>query len=166
MKQDVKKSAPRETEWTPVGNFARRVAFTTALAFTLLSFFYLLISAFVTVDNAKFSFFITVRYILGKELCIFLFSLCLGFANRIPEQKGKSRSLLRFFRFLAALASFGVTMILMFYGLFDPGSLSVRGALLNLVLFLALYFITLGVTALLRKIFGKKDDSAYKSILD
>ena len=151
----------------PARGFARRVAFTTCLTFTLITFFYLLVSAFVIDYNAEFSYSFFAKYILGKLFCIFLFSLCLGFANRLPERKKGHRVVLRLFRFLAALAAFGVTMILMFYTLFEgPEKLTVQGALLNLVLFLVLYFITLGVTALGRRIFCKNEKKEFKSILD
>ena len=166
-KNKAKGGAPRKEMTADVKSFVRRVAFTTFLAFTLITFFYLLLTAFVIDYNAEFSYSFYTRYILGKLLCIFLFSLCLGFANRLPERKKGSRALLRLFRFLAALAAFAVTMILMFYTLFEgPEKLTVQGALLNLVLFLILYFVTLGVTALGRRLFRTEEKKPFKSILD
>ena len=147
--------------------FVRKVAFTTCLTFTLISFFFIGVIALFDTNPAKYERFVFFRYILGKLFCIFLFSLSLGFANRLPERKKGNRAVLRLVHFVITLALFALTMILLFYSLFEGvEQLSVQGALLNLVLFLIFYFVTLGVTALGRRVFLKEKPAAYKSILD
>ena len=147
--------------------FARRVVLTTGLAFLLISFFFIGVIALFDSNPAKYERFVFFRYILGKLFCIFLFSLSLGFINRIPEMKKPVRAVRRLIHFFAALLSFGLTMILLFYTLFEGvDSLTVQGAMLNLVLFLLFYFIVLGVTALGRRVFLKEKPAPYKSILD
>lgn len=147
--------------------FVRKVVFTTALSFLLITFFFIGTIALFDTNPAKYERFVFFRYILGKLFCIFLFSLCLGFANRIPERKKGKRAVLRLVRFFVTLAAFALTMILMFYSLFEGvDQLTVRGAMLNLVLFLLFYFLTLGITALGRRVFLKEKTAPYKSILD
>ena len=145
--------------------FIRRAAFTACLAFTLITFFYLFVAA-LNDAAAKFEFFVFARYMLGKIGCIFLFSLCLGFINRIPEGK-LPRATARLIHFFASLAAFVLFMIVLFYTGFEGvEALTVPKALFNLVLFLAGYFLVLGVCALGRKLFCKDEKKPYKSILD
>ena len=147
--------------------FIRKVAFTTCLAFLLITFFFIGVIALFDTNPAKYERFVFFRYILGKLFSIFLFSLCLGFANRIPERKKGKRAVLHLIRFFVTLIAFGLTMILLFYTMFEGvEQLTMRGAMLNLVLFLLFYFVTLGVTALGRRVFLKEKPAPYKSILD
>ena len=146
--------------------FVRKVVFTTCLSFTLLTIFFLALQALGD-EGSKFEYFVFARYTLGKFFCIFLFSLSLGFINRIPEMKKPVRVVRRLIHFFTSLLSFGLTMILLFYTLFEGvDNLTVPGAMLNLVLFMLFYFIVLGVTALGRRIFLKEKPEPYKSILD
>ena len=171
-KTNEKKPTPRYSRSRP-GNgakpmdFVHRVTFTTCLAFTLISFFYLIVLSTVVEYNASFTFTTHTRYTLGKLFCVFLFSLSLGFANRLPEKKKGKHALWRLVRFLAALVSYFVFMIVLFYNIFDSEkNMTVKGTLLNVILFLFFYFVTIGVTALGRKILYKGEDKPYKSILD
>lgn len=147
-------------------DFVRKVALTTGLAFTFITFFYLGTIALLDDGAAKFERFVFFRYILGKLFCIFLFSLSLGFLNRIPEGTKMPRAVRRLVHFFATLASFVLTMILLFYSIYGGmDSLTVPGALLNVVLFLVFYFLTLGVSALGRRIFCP-EKKEFHSILD
>lgn len=146
--------------------FTRKVALTTGLAFTLITFFYLGMIAFLDDGAAKFERFVFFRYILGKLICIFLFSLSLGFLNRIPERAKLPHAVGRLVHFFATLFSFVLTMVLLFYTIHEGvDSLTVPGALLNLVLFVVFYFLALGVTALGRRIFCP-EKKEFRSILD
>ena len=141
------------------------MAFTTCLAFTLITLFYFLIAA-TNSGAAKFEMFVFARYTLGKIGCIFLFSLCLGFFNRIPEGK-LPRAVARLIHFFASLISFSLFLIVLFYSLFEGfAALTVPKALLNLVLFLLGYFLVLGVTALSRRLFCRDEKKPYQSLLD
>jgi hypothetical protein len=102
---------------------------------------------------------------LGKHFCIFLFSLSLGFLNRLFDTK-MARSLARVTHFFLSLLSYSLTLILMFYTMFDAKSLTTQGALLNLILFLVGYPLVLGLTALGRAIFLPKEQRSYRNILD
>lgn len=147
-------------------DFCRNVALTTALSFSLLTFFYLGMLMFLNPDLqsvktlGKFA-----GYIFGKLLCLFGFSLCLGFLNRIFALK-KSRALLRIIHLLATFAAYFIFLILLFYSMFDASGLTTQGVLINVIYFALFYPLTLGVTAIGRAIFGEKKPKERKSILD
>ncbi|MBP5288940.1 MAG: hypothetical protein J6Z79_03600 [Clostridia bacterium] len=164
--EEIRNPAPAPAETGGTGGFVHRVAFTTCLTFTLVTFFYLIFNVLVIRSHDTATHDEHFIFMLGKVFCIFLFSLCMGFANRIPERKKGKRIVLRLARFGAAAVSFAITMILLFYTIFDPETLNPRGAMANFALFLFFYFVTLGVTALGRRLFGKKEKKDYKSILD
>lgn len=147
--------------------FARKVALTTFLSFTIITFFYLGMIVLVSGEETggTFPMGYCFRYTLGKLLCIFLFSLCLGFFNRLPERKG-SRALYRLVHLLLSAAVYFIFMILMFYSMYESDSLTSQGILFNVILFVVGYPLTLGVTALGRAIFLPKEARVHKSILD
>lgn len=146
--------------------FIRSVALTTGLAFTLITFFYMGLMAFAGDrsggNTTVFTFF---SYTLGKLFCIFLFSLSLGFLNRLFSLK-KPRAFLRLVHLLGTALAYGVFLILMFYTMFDAASLNSRGILLNVVLFAVGYPLVLGIHALGKALFLPKEEKSFKSILD
>ena len=151
--------------------FIRKVVFTTALSFTLISFFFIGITAWFDTNETMFERFVFFRFIFGKELCIFLFALCLGFVNRIPEIRKGRRAILRLAHFAAALASYALAIIFLFnIVLLEPGetakALNPKNIIWHIAMFLLFYFVTLGVTALGRRVFLKEKPAPYKSILD
>jgi len=149
-----------------IRKFIREVSFTTCLAFTVITFFYMGMMA-LTGDRAggSTSVFTFFSYTLGKLFCIFLFSLSLGFLNRLFSLK-KPRIILRTVHLFLSFGSFFLTLVLMFYTMFDAKSLTTQGVLLNVILFCLFYPITLGITALGRALFLPKSEKAYKNILD
>ena len=144
----------------------KSVAFTTTLTFTLITFFYFLMLT-LTGDRAggTTSIFTFFSYTLGKLFCIFLFSLILGFANRL-FQWNKPHALLRLIHFIVTLLGYVLTLILLFYTMFDVSGLTTQGVLLNLILFFVFYPLVLGVSALGRALFLPKEKKAYRNILD
>jgi len=147
-------------------NFIQAVAFTTTLAFTLITFFYFIMLT-LTGDRAggTTSVFTFFSYTLGKLFCIFLFSLILGFANRLFLWN-KPRALLRLIHFILTLIGYALTLILLFYTMFDASGITTQGVLLNLILFFVFYPLVLGVTSLGRALFLPKEKKTYRSILD
>ncbi len=147
-------------------DFARSVALTTCLSFTLITFFYFGMMSFIGDrgggNTTVFTFF---SYALGKLACFFCFSLCLGFLNRIFVSK-KPRALLRIIHLLATFTAYFIFLILLFYSMFDASGLTTQGVLINVIYFALFYPLTLGVTAIGRAIFGEKKPKERKSILD
>ena len=146
--------------------FWHDVAFTTTLTFTLITFFFFGLMS-ITGDRAggNTSVFTFYSYNLGKLFCVFLFSLFLGFINRIFLWK-KPQVILRVVHLFLSFIAYFFTLILMFYTMFDANSLTTQGVLLNVILFLIFYPGVLLVTSLGRKIFLPKDQQKFKSILD
>lgn len=148
-------------------NFTRKAALTTFLSFTLITFFYLGMIVLVSGDETggNFPMGYCFRYTIGKLFCIFLFSLCLGFLNRLPERAGK-RALNRLLHLLLSFGAYFIFMILMFFSMYESDSLTSQGILVNVILFVLGYPLTLGVAALGRAIFLPKEKKMHKSILD
>lgn len=148
--------------------FARKVALTTFLAFFLISFFVLGIYGVAGSDSQTISLLDSSRFMLGKlYLCVFPFSLCLGFLNRLTEREGKC-AMMRVVHFLLAFAAYFVFMDLLYSYLFlEPGATLAMKDVLKLTLpYFVFYPITLWVTSLGRAIFLPKEKKTFKSILD
>ncbi len=149
-------------------SFIRDVAFTTLLSFFAITFLYLgVFSLFSKGGVANWHLFQAFRYLFGKLfLCVFPFSLCLGFANRIFLLK-KSRALLRLIHFFATFAAYFVFMDLLFNVLHEENADLMIGEVIKETLpFFIFYPITLWVARLGRAIFGGKEKESFKSILD
>ena len=148
--------------------FFRDVIYTTATSYTILSFALLALLTLFS-DNSgggDQTLFQAFSYLFGKLFCVFLFSLGLGFINRVFMLK-KSQALLRLIHFFGTFIWFLITMVVLFLGFFDmEKGLSTRGAMGNIILFLVFYPICAGVSALFRALITPKDKKEYKSILD
>lgn len=148
--------------------FCRRVITTTAVSFLLITFGFFGLFTLMKEELIREPFYVFCGYMLGKLFCVLLFSLSLGFLNRLMEVKKVPAPLLRLAHFAGAAVSFSVFMILLFniihLGENDASSLNVRNVLMNYVLFVALYFISVGVAALGRKIFLPKEEKEYKDL--
>ncbi len=147
--------------------FTRKVALTTFLSFTLITFFYLGMIVLVSGEETggTFPMGYCFRYTIGKLFCILLFSLSLGFFNRLPERNGK-RALNRLLHLLLSFGTYFLFMILMFFSMYESDSLTSQGILVNVVLFAVGYPLVLGIAALGRAIFLPKAEKVHKSILD
>ncbi len=151
-----------------VRKFFRDVIYTTGVSYLLISFAVLgMLTLFTDPDGGGFrSGFQAFSYLLGKLFCVFLFSLGLGFINRIFMLKGH-RALLRLVHFFTALLWYCITMVVLYLGFFDMAKgLNVRGAVGNIILFLVIYPIAVGLYSLFQNLFIAKDKKEYKSILD
>ena len=151
-----------------VRKFFRDVIYTTSTSYLLISFGVLLMLTLFTdaQGGGNRSGFQSFSYLLGKLFCVFLFSLGLGFINRIFLLK-KSRALLRLTHFFACLIWFAITMVVLFLGFFDMGEgLNARGAMGNIILFLIFYPLCVGISALIRTLTTPKEKREFKSILD
>ena len=148
-------------------SFLRDVVYTTAVSYLLISFIVLgMLTLFTNSGDGGFrSGFQAFSYLLGKFFCVFLFSLGLGFLNRIFLWK-KNRALVRLVHFFLTLLWFSLTMVLLYLGFFDMNKISARGVVGNLILFLVLYPVCVGVRALIRAFFKPEEKKPYKSILD
>ena len=146
--------------------FVRDVAFTTAICYFFMSMALLgLLTLTGEKGGGSYGDFTMISYLLGKLACVFLFSLCLGFANRL-ENWQKPAALRRVVHFFITLIAYVLTMVLLFLGAFGAESIPAKTALLNVLLFLVGYPIVLGVCALGRAIFLPKEKRQHKSILD
>ncbi len=151
-----------------VRKFFHDVVYTTGVSYLLISFGVLvMLTLFTDPDGGGFrSGFQAFSYLLGKLFCVFLFSLGLGFINRIFMLK-KHRALLRLIHFFTALLWYAVTMVVLYLGFFDMADgLSARGAVGNILLYLIIYPVAVGISALIRAITVPKEEKEYKSILD
>ena len=138
-----------------VRRFFRDVVYTTSVSYLLISFAVLgMLTLFTDPDGGGFrNGFQSFSYLFGKLFCVFLFSLGLGFINRIFMLK-KHRAILRLVHFFAALLWFAVTMVVLYLGFFDMSDgLSARGAVGNILLFLILYPVCVGVLSLIDHLF-------------
>jgi hypothetical protein len=150
--------------------FVKKVAFTTTLAFFLISFVYVGTFALLgrSMHGGLQSFFQFFSYMFGKlYLCIFPFSLCLGFLNRLMEKKS-NRAVLRVVHFLLGFAAYFVFMDLLFNYLYllEGETVAFRQIILHTLPYFVFYPITLWVTALGKAIFLPKEKKEFKSILD
>ncbi len=151
--------------------FVRKVSFTTFLAFFLISFIYLGTFALLGKKmggggtQTLFQFF---SYVFGKlYVCVFPFSLCLGFLNRLVEGE-KNRAVMRVIHFLLGFAAYFVFMDLVFNYLFlmEGETVATRQILLHTLPYFVFYPITLWLTSLGRALFLPKEKKEFKSILD
>ena len=113
-----------------------------------------------------------VGYIAAKLfLCVFPFSLCLGFAARIFEN-GQARALQRLIHFFLCFAAYFVFMDWLFLNtnLFFFSDVAVSATVAtyvkNTIPFFIGYPVTAGITALGRALLGPKEEKEHKSILD
>ena len=147
--------------------FFRDVVYTTAVSYLLISF---LVLGFLTLftnpgDGGFRSGFQAFSYLLGKLFCVFLFSLGLGFLNRLFLWK-KNRALVRLVHFFLTFLWFALTMVLLYLGFFDMDKITARGVVGNLILFLVSYPVCVGARALIRRFFRPDEKREYRSILD
>ena len=146
----------------------RKVALMTFLCFFLISLLYFgIFSIFKMMMSATLTQFF--RYVFMKlYLCVFPFSLCMGFLNRIPESTKKSRAVLRVIHFLLSFAAYFLFMDLLFSSIGLGEGESVEGSqVLQMTLpFFVLYPVVLWITKLVRMIVLPKEKRPFKSILD
>ena len=169
-----KNGKPRETMTRAKAlETIRSAALTAAMAFTLITLAYFILTA-VFIDAADtFSYRTFSLYTLGRLGAILLFSVYLGVANRFTGPDKSRRALRRLIHFVVTAVVYGLTMILLFHWISTPVSgkaleevLTVQSAGFYAVLGLLGYFVTLGVTALGRLLFRDKKSENYRSILD
>ena len=152
--------------------FIKDVAFTTFLSFFLISLLYIGVFALLgkSMDGGggQQTFFQFFSYLFGKlYFCVFPFSLCLGFLNRLTEGAG-NRAVKRVIHFLLGFAAYFLFMDLLFNYLFlmEGDSVGFGQILRHTLPYFVFYPITLWVTALFRAIFLPKEKKEFKSILD
>lgn len=149
-------------------HFIRNVFFTTFLAFFCISFIYFGVFSIFKDPNSvgKWHLYQAFSYFFGKLFgCVFPFSLCLGFANRIFSLK-KNHGVLRIIHFLITFLSYFVFMDLLFNVLHESKDLNVGELIKETLPFFIFYPLTLGVTKIGKMIFLPKEKEEYKSILD
>ncbi len=148
-------------------DWIRDVAFTTLLSFFLISFLYLGVFSLFTEGEANWHLFQSFRYIFGKLFfCVFPFSLCLGFANRMFAWK-KNRAVLRMIHFFVTFLAYFIFMDLLFNVIHEPDADPAIGEVIKETLpFFLFYPVTLWVTRLGRLLFVGKKSEDFKSILD
>jgi len=152
----------------------RRVILTTGVSFFLITFLFVGIFALIGDDaeGGKQTFFQFFSYLFIKLfLCVFPFSLSLGFANRIMEQKKKNRAVLRMIHFFVTFAAYFIFMDLLFnifnfaFG-FQEGQTQTGTLIRQTLPFFLFYPLTVWVNRLGRWIITPKEKREYKSILD
>ncbi len=150
-----------------VRKFIGEVAFTTFLSFTLISLFMFFTYWLILdpQDGAKMASNYFYGYILGKLFAVLLFSIALGFINRIFRWK-KSAALLRLLHFALSFLAFGLFMVGMFSNFFGADKVNTATVIKQLSLYLVAYPVVVGVTALGRRIFLPREEKKFKSILD
>ncbi|MBR2634975.1 MAG: hypothetical protein IKD31_05295 [Clostridia bacterium] len=144
------------------------VAFTTFLAFFLISFCYVGLFTLVgdDLEGGGQTFFQFFSYLFGKLFfCIFPFCLCLGFANRMFERK-TNRAVLRILHFFLVFLAYFIFMDLLFNHLFEDGEVPVGQIIRHTLPFFVCYPITVWVTHLGRAVFLPKEKKDFTSILD
>ena len=148
--------------------WVRDVAFTTFLAFFLISFLYVGLFALIgdKEDGGAQTFFQFFSYLFGKlYLCIFPFSLCLGIANRMMEWK-KNRAVLRIIHFFVTFLAYFIFMDLVFNYLYEDGEVAISQIIRHTLPFFVFYPLTLWVTRLGKAIVLPKEKKDFTSILD
>lgn len=148
--------------------FVRKVALTTFVTFFLVGFMTVGLYALLGKDAQTISLLDSSRFFLGKlYVCVFPFSLCLGFLNRIPERKG-NRAVNRVIHLLLGFVAYFIFMDLIYNYLFlgEGETVLFREILKQTLPYFVFYPITLWVTALGRVIFLPKEKKSFKSILD
>ncbi len=155
--------------------YLKKVFFTAFCAFFFVSLVYLgsqvLMWAFGE-QGAPSTQYQMVGYISAKlYLCVFPFSLCLGFAARIFDTD-QARALQRLIHFFLCFAAYVIFMDLLFintnsFFFSDVSSgANVATYIKNTIPFFIGYPLTAGITALGRAILKPKKEKEYKSILD
>ena len=148
--------------------FCRRVITTTAVSFVLITFGFFGLFWLLKEELVREPFYVFCGYVLGKLACVLLFSLSLGFLNRLTETKKLPAPLLRLAHFGGSAVSFSVFMILLFnivhLGENSSAALTPRNVLMNYMTFIVLYFVCVGVAALGRKILLPKEEKEYKDL--
>ncbi len=148
--------------------WVRDVTFTTCLSFLCISFLYIGMIALFSQgeDGGEQTLFQFFSYLFQKLFfCVFPFSLCLGFANRIFDGKGH-RTILRLVHFLITFAAYFIFMDLVFNLMLEDGQVPTGLIIRHTIPFFVFYPLTLGVTALGRALFLPKEAKSMKSILD
>ncbi len=149
-----------------IRSFIEKVALTTFTAFFCITFVFLLVFTLSKEQGNELYLYQSFGYIFNKlYLCVFPFSLCLGFAARIFDLK-KPRALLRLYHILLCLAGYFVFMDLLWF--FVPAGQGANPSdyIKYLLPFIIGYPLTAAVTALYRAILTPKAEKKYKSILD
>ena len=149
--------------------FIKDVIFTTCVSFFLITFLYLFIFSNQKNWTQPFEAWYTHHYIFLKFYCCVLpFCLCLGFANRIFQWKGKNRAMLRVLHILATFAAYFIFMDLLFavIVLEGTGTLEAKTVIMHTIPYFALYPLTVLVNLIGRAIFMPKTEKKFKSILD
>ena len=151
--------------------FCRKVAFTTFLAFFLISFVYIGIFALFgrKMSGGDQTFFQFFSYLFGKlYACIFPFCLSLGFLNRLTEKEGGNAAVLRAVHFLLAFVSYFIFMDLAFNYIFleEGDTVGVSQILRHTLPYFVFYPITVWASKLGRFLFLPKEKKKFKSILD
>ena len=170
----MKKEINQKTDQKDLRGFFSRVIFSTCVTFTLLVLGFLILFSLITEEGgAKFEYAVFTRYTLLKFVFLLLFSVSVGFLNRLFEWN-KPRPIVRLIHFGGTLLSF-LFFILFLMNQMNPVDsdtvsdavrktpLTPRYVVFSLVLFIVLYFVSVGTRALLRRLFGGKEKE-YKSI--
>ena len=171
MKKEVNRPAPRRDR----ALFSRKVLFTASLTFSLLVLGYLILYSVIADEGGKaFDFATFTRYTLFKFLFLAAFSVSLGFLNRLFDWN-KPRPVVRLIHFGGAFASF-LFFILFLMNQMEPVDsetvteaarttpLTPRYIVFSVVMFLVVYFVSVGVHALAHRILHGKDEKEFKSI--
>ena len=155
--------------------FLKKVFFTTFCAFFFVTLLYLGFTAMTSggAGGDPATLFQVIGYVAIKlYMCIFPFSLCLGFAARIFDTK-KSRALQRLIHFFLCFAAYFIFMDLIFnntnaffFSDIDTGATPVAEYILETIPFFLGYPVTAGITALGRSLLTPKEKKEHKSILD
>lgn len=154
--------------------FCRRVVTGTAVCFSLMVLGYLAVFSWVLEGGGAFPLSVFTRYTLLKFVFLFLFSLSVGLLNRVFEMK-KPRPILRLIHFFGVLAAFLVFILLLMNQMNPVDSdtvaaglqstpLSPRYMVISVVIFVALYFVSVGLCALGRRMLTGKKDGEFQSI--
>lgn len=146
----------------------RDVTFTTCLSFLCITFLYIGMIALFSQgqDGGEQTLFQFFSYVFQKLfLCVFPFSLCLGFANRIIEGN-RGRALRRLIHFFITFAAYFIFMDLVFNLMLEDGEVPIGQIIRHTIPFFVFYPLTVGVNALGRSLFLPKESKEVRSILD
>lgn len=147
-------------------NFMKKFAFTSSMAFTLISFAFILLYAMLDDDPVKFERYVFFRYILGKFFCILLFSLSLGAINRISELQKPKKIIKRIFHFALASISYIIFMILLFLSIFESDALSANKGVSLYLVFFVIYLFSVLIGSIFKKRAEKSKPEEYKPMVE
>lgn len=155
--------------------FLKKVFATAFCAFFFVTMLFLGITALASggTGGDPTTLFQVIGYVAIKlYMCIFPFSLCLGFAARVFDSQ-KPRALQRLIHFCLCFAAYFIFMDLIyhntnsfFFSDIDAGDTPVSDYIKFTLPFFIGYPVTAGITALGRALIAPKKEKVHKSILD